>query len=210
MPSLGETPAFFGDACGALESLLELHRAEARQQRIVAGDRAGYRRGVDAVAGHACLLERVGEERRRPPARREAGRVERVEFLVLRRIDEREQVAADAGVVLRGHVQHRAGRHCRIDRVPALPKNLEACFSGDRIARGNHAVSRDHFGSSLPQPALRARAAHRLDVRAGLWGFRRWDAEGRFRLAVHRHGKEGDDEGGEGGVTHAASWRLFE
>jgi hypothetical protein len=37
-----------------------------------------------------------------------------------------EQVAADPRVVLRRHVEHRRGRHGRIDRVPALFQNARA------------------------------------------------------------------------------------
>src|SRR5204863_173172 len=80
-----------GDARRALERFLEADGPEALQQRVIARNRAGHRRGVHAVLRHAVDRERRPEELRRPAARRPAAGVERIQLLVLRRPDDREE-----------------------------------------------------------------------------------------------------------------------
>ena len=121
------------------------------------------------LSGHARRRSSCSvKNSRRPARRRPAARVERVELLVLGRPDEREEIAADAGVVLRRHVEHGARGDGRVDGVAALLQNLEAGLRGERIARRDDAVSGEHFGATLRQPALRARAGDRLDARRRL------------------------------------------
>jgi hypothetical protein len=172
MPPLGEAPAFVGEARRALERFLEADRAEALQQRVVAGDRAGHGRRVHAAVRHALDAELRREELGRPAGRRPAAGIQRVELLVLRDVDEREQIAADAGVVLRGDV-----RGPRRSRPPA-----SMAFAGPwrRNSRGrpvppsgiagrHHPVGRGEHLSDRPlataSPAAR-RSRHGLDSRS--------------------------------------------
>jgi hypothetical protein len=69
----------------------------------------------------------------------------------------REQIAADAGVVLRRDVQHRAGRDRGIDGVAAPPQDLEPRLGGERIAGCDHAVPGEDLGPSPGPATLRAR-----------------------------------------------------
>src|SRR5205085_5294712 len=131
----------------------------------------GHGGGVDAVAGHAAaaapravrraaaagppavlraaagapptlLGRQLREELGRPARRRAAAGVEGVQFLVLGDVDEREEIAADARVVLRGDVEHGAGRDGGIDGVAALLEDVDAGLSRQRIARRDDAVAR--------------------------------------------------------------------
>ena len=208
MPPLGETPAFFGDTGGRLEGFLEAPAPEFLQQRVIAGNRAGDGRGIDAAVGHALDAKTVGEELRRPPGGRPTRRGERVELLVASRPDQREQIAADPGVVLRGDVEHRARRHGRVDRVPAAPHDLEAGLRRQRIARRHDPVPREHLGSPLRQPALRAGSRHG------------WNRGGRHRLVCGGNAEwrrrlggktehSGKADGDQDGNTHARHLVLF-
>src|SRR4030095_13559680 len=105
-----------------------------------------------------------------------AAGIQRVELLVLRDVDQREEIAADAGVVLRRDVEHGARRDRRVDRVAALAQDLEPGLVRERIARGHHAVAREDLRSTLRQPALRPRPGHGLDRGARLRLIRGWAA----------------------------------
>jgi hypothetical protein len=182
VPALGQTPTLFGDPCRALERFLEGHTAEALQHRVVAGNRAGHRGRVDAITGHARGLEAVGEEVRRPSGGRPTCGVERIELLVLRRPDDGEEITADTGVVLRGHVEHGGGRDSRVDGVAAVSQDLEAGLRRKRIACGHHAVAGQHLRAALREPALRARSWSSGDPSARLRLVGRWAAKRIWRL----------------------------
>ena len=171
-------------AAPALQLFLEPDRAEPFQQRVVAGDCTGHRRRVDAVARHAAdaivpgrtaarappalpaaaAWRRTRASIRRAPSRRSRAR----RLLVPGDVDEREQIAADAGVVLRRDVEHRAGGDGGVDGVAALRHDVESRLGGHRIAGGDDAVASEHFGASLSQPALRARSGKCGDPHARL------------------------------------------
>ena len=72
----------------------------------------------------------------------------------------REEVAADAGVVLRGDVEHGAGGDRGVDGVAALAQDLEPGLRRQRIAGGDDAVAGEHLGAPLrrasPARAIRA------------------------------------------------------
>mgnify|MGYP003693953725 CR=1 FL=1 len=78
-------------------------------------------------------------------------------------------------------------------------------FGGQRIARRHHAVARDHFRPALVEPALRARSAHRLDIRAGLRRVGGRDAEAGFRLALCNDRAKNGKDGSDSGWTHGPS-----
>jgi hypothetical protein len=102
-------------------------------------------------------------------------------FLSFGDVHEREQIAADAGVVLRRHVEHRAGRDGGVDGVAAPPQDLQPRFSGKWIARRDDAVACEDLRASLREPALRARSRHGLDRSA------------RLRLLGRRHAERVGD-----------------
>ena len=193
MPPLGKTPAFLRDAGRRLERLLEPACPELLQQRVVAGDRARHGRRVHAAVRDALDAQAVGEKLRRPAGGRPTCRGERVELPVSCGPDQREQIAADAGVVLRGDVEDSAGRDGGIDRVAAPPHDLEAGLRGQRIAGRHDTVAREHFRAPLRQPPLRTRTRHRWND-----GRRRGlvcggDAERRRRLRREsEHGRYAD------------------
>src|SRR5678816_4296584 len=69
---------------------------------------------------------------------------------------QREEIAANAGVVLRSHVQYSAGCHSGVNRVSTLLKDVESRLCRQRIARRDNPMARDDLRSSLGEPALRA------------------------------------------------------
>ena len=198
--ALGLSPALFGDPCRALERLFERQAAEAFQQRVVPGDRARHGGRIHARPRDAFHAEFVGEELRRPRGGRPPGRIQRVQFLVAGRPHQREEISADARIVLRRDVEDGTCRDRGVNGVAALPKHLEACLRRKRIARRDHAVAREHFRSPLRQPSLRPRAGGGVD-RSG----RRWLIGGRDAKRIRRlrgaagcpHGdaRRGDEQG---------------
>ena len=196
VPAFGQAPALFGGTRGRLERLLEAHRAEAREQRVVAGDGARHRGGVHARARHP-LLAQLGEEFRRPPGRRPARGGEGVELLLLRHPDDGEQVPADAGVVLGGDVEHGAGGHRGVDGVAALAQDVEPGLRRQRVAGGDDAVAGDYLRAPLAEPALRPGPGDRLDVRRRL-------RRGRGRLPEGVLGLGGEGGPGADGETAEA------
>src|SRR5207249_2696563 len=98
-------------------------------------------------------------------------------------VDQREQVAADAGIVLRRHVEDRARRNRRIDRVAAAAQDLEPRLGREWIARGNHAVPGEDLRASLRQPPLHTRSRDGLDGGARLRLIGGWPAKRSGRLS---------------------------
>ena len=192
IPALGLSPPFFGDARSAVERLLEGHRSEALQQGVVAGDGAGHGRGVDPVGRHRLRPEFASEKFGCPSGRRPTAGVQRVELLVLGDVHEGEKVASDAGVVLRGHVEHRTGGDGGVDGVAALPQNLEAGLRCQRIAGRDDAVPGEHLGSTLREPTLRARTRYSRHAGVGLRLVDRWSPERVLRLRERHAHREGD------------------
>ena len=101
--------------------------------------------GVHTVPGYAIDNQLITKELGRPRRRRPSGRVERKEPLFLGHPDEREEVATDPGVVLRGHVQHRRGGHGRVDGVASIPEDLQSRLRGQWIARRHDPVPGQHL-----------------------------------------------------------------
>ena len=79
------------------------------------------------------------------PERRTAAAVEAVKFVVLRAVNDREKIAADA-VRNRFHqAERRVGRDRGIDRAAAAFQNIEPNLRRRRHARANHPVPRQDF-----------------------------------------------------------------
>ncbi len=130
VPALGLAPPFLGEAGRTLEGLVERQVAEPFEERVVACDGTRHRRGVHAGARHPLEAEAVTEELGRPSRRGPAGRVQRVEPLLLGHPHEGEEVPADPRVVLRRHVEHGRCGHRRVHRVPALLQDFQPGLRG--------------------------------------------------------------------------------
>ena len=93
-------------------------------------------------------------------ARRLAARVQRVELVLFRDVDDREQVARGTDVHRLDDAEHRGGRDGCIDCVAALLQDVEARLRRQRLTRRDDAVARDDLRAMLGQPALRAIAGN--------------------------------------------------
>ena len=79
--------------------------------------------------------------------RRAAAAVQAVELVLLRAVDDREEIAADA-VRDRLHQSERGvGRDRGVDRAAAALQNVESDLRRERHAGADHAVARDDFGT---------------------------------------------------------------
>ena len=126
-----------------LERAVHGDRAVAREQLAPAVDDPGNAHRQFAAIGdglQAAALELFGRRALRRPA---AG-VQRVHALRLRVVDEREQVAADA--VHRGFDDGEDGRGSDrgIEGVAPLLEDAQPRRRRQRLARGDHAVAREH------------------------------------------------------------------
>ena len=187
MPPFGQRPALLRHARRPLERLLERHRSETFEHRVVSGNRAGNGRSIDAGSRHRRASKPLDEELVRPSGGRPSRRREAVQLLVPRRPHEREKIAADARVVLRRHVEHRAGGDGRVDGVAASLQDFEARLRRQRIARCDHAMACEHFRAPLHQPALGAHTRDRIDGFARIRDLRcrRAECVGRLRNSGH-------------------------
>ena len=189
--ALGDRKTGFRVVDGRLKRLLQRHGAEAPQHLVPSPRRSRHRDRQDAVARHAGagppvlgipgVAERI-HARERLSGRRLPARVQGVELVLLRDVNDGEQVAGDADVHRFDEVEHRSGRDRGIDRVAASLQDVEPHLGGKRLARRHHAIPRHDFRASLREPAGRSIAGDR-------------GAPRRLRRRVAgRHGRLGDQE----------------
>ena len=122
-------------------------RAEPRAQRVPAGDGARHGHRVDAGARHRARpfdrssagVSPVGAQ---PPAFRPKS------FFVLRLVDDREQVAADAVHLGLDEAHHGVGGNRGVDGVAAALEDLHAGARGQRLAGRDDAVTRRDLRAS--------------------------------------------------------------
>ena len=140
----------------------------AKSSCRIASSRASYPEtapgtvaALTPLARHGLHAERLREELGRPSGRRPAGGVQRVQLPLARDVDEREQVAADARVVLRRDVEHRGGRDGCVDGIASLAQDLDAGLrrQRDRSWRRCRAARAPPTGPApaSPGPGRRAR-----------------------------------------------------
>ena len=140
---LGDRKPVLGVADGRLEKLCKALAPEARPELLPAVERSwnGYR--VDTVARH--LVASHAPEPFRGCQRAGAARcVEAVELLGLVVPDEGEEVAADAAHHGLDDVEHRGGGDGSVDGVSAFLQHAQTRGRGERLARGDDAVGREH------------------------------------------------------------------
>ena len=182
--ALADAEALLGELGRGLQHVLEAQVAEALLQLPPAVDGARDGGAVDALLGHlgrlvvAELLEVLG----RPGVGRRAARVDPVQLAVVGRVVDGEHVAAGAGAARLDQRQHRRGGDRRVGGRPAVAEDLLAGLRGQRLARGDDAVARDHLRTTLLRPVPRPVAAERVDVLARRRRLRR-------RLAERRRGR---------------------
>ena len=147
---------------GGLQHLFEIHRARVLEQLIPSIDRARHVGREDAKPRHArarietLCFQQFGRDARSRPA----ARVDADQLVLLRHIDDREHVAADAGTFGLDDIEHRGGRNRRIDRVAALLQDAQSRLRRERMARRHHAIARHHFCARLREPAFGTVTAH--------------------------------------------------
>ena len=140
--------ALLGELDGGLQDLGEAHGPEPGQRRGPGVDRRRHARRQVAVAGNeidAVIAAPVyGERLRRPPHARDG-----VGSALLRRIDERRHLAADAAALRFQERLADAHRRRRVDRVAAGNHDAQPRRSRQVVARGYHAApSHDHRSCS--------------------------------------------------------------
>jgi len=149
--------------CG-LQRLLERHRAEPVQHLVPAPDGAWHRcrqntgrrhPGARAPVRRIPRIAKLVHMRQRLPARRLSAGIQGVELVLLRDVDDGEQVAANSDVHRLDQTQHRGSGHGGIDGVAASLQDVQARLCGQRLARGHHTVAAHDFGSMLREPPFR-------------------------------------------------------
>ena len=161
---LGEAEAL---SCGLdrrLQHLPERHAPEPPEQPAPPVDGARHRHAVGPVERHRLQPARVVEGDR-VRLRRPSGGVQAVQLVVLGRVVDRLHVAADAGALGLGQPQHRRSGDRGVGRVPALVEDLQPGLGGERLARRDDAMSRQHFRAGLLCPVPHPVAAHGGDAR---------------------------------------------
>ena len=130
-------------------------RAESRQQLMPAFDDA---RHVDRERTSARHLREAAplELFRRRRVGGAPGRIEAVDLLGLRVVDDRQQVAADAVHARLDDREHRGGGDRGVDRVAAVLQHLEARRRCQRLAGRDHAVAADRGRARAAKVAGRA------------------------------------------------------
>ena len=116
--------------------------------------------------------------------RRTAAAVDSVELVLLRAVNDGEEIATDAVRNRLHQTERRVGRDRGIDRAAAAFQNVEPDLRGQRHAGANHAVPRQHFragGESLPGDPidLGVERKERNEKRSG----------GRSETNKHGHGR---------------------
>ena len=159
---------------GRYQDLLESERAEAFERRLPAPHSARHGHRQDAAHRHSRgrppilripAITQCVEPRERRPGRRRAARIQHIYLFLLRDIDDRKEIPAHSHHHGLDHVEHRRGRHCRIDCVSAAHENLQSRLRSQRLTGHHQPVLRHHLGPSLRRPALRPNSPHRTAKR---------------------------------------------
>ena len=132
--------AFARDPDRGCQHLRQIQLAVAGHQRVPPGDRTRHRDGFGPAPRHSVMTSGAERLHRHPAAAPAAG-VDAHQLAGLRQPHDREGVAAHTGHVRFHDVQHRGRRDRAVDRVSALPHDLEGGGGGEWLAR-----RRDHPG----------------------------------------------------------------
>ena len=106
------------------------------------GKEAGGRDGGAMQAGELGLYLLETQAKRGP-----AGGIEAVEFAGFGVIDDGEEIASRAATHWLHEAEGGIGRDGGIDGGAAGFQNIDADLRGQRLARADHAVLREHFGA---------------------------------------------------------------
>ena len=137
-----------------LQAPRERDGAEPDKQLVPAFHDAGHvdrERSAGRHLGEPAPRELFG----RRPVCGTAARIEPVYALRRRVVDQREQVATDAGHRRLHDGEHGRRRHRSVDRVAAVLQRSQSCGRGERLAGGNHSRSPHCCRARAPQVAIR-------------------------------------------------------
>jgi len=111
-------------------------RVSFHRRRHGHAERSGVGEVLPGLAAHQVHVRPGGE-------RRDLPEVDHVHLPILRRVDDREAAAADAGALRLHHVEREGGRHRRVHGVSAPAHHGSAGFRGERVGGRDHAAGRD-------------------------------------------------------------------
>ena len=136
-------------ADGRRQRTRERDRPVLRKELGPAGQRAWNRHRIRAVVGH--LREASGQQHVGVGLRAGAAAgVQAPQPLCLRVVDDRKDVAADAGHRRLDDGEDGGGRDSGVDRIPTFLQHLQACGRRERLARGDQPVAREHGRTRAP------------------------------------------------------------